>query len=214
MRADHHEILGVSSSASQEDIKKAFRRLVKDLHPDRLPDGLEKENSEKKLKQIITSYKYLSRRQRGQNRQPRDASHTSITSQFFQNQYIRNIWLYLEDTYRSVILPYFHSQNPSNIVSYVKGKYRSTLVPLFQHRYVIKTVDYCKGKYRTTIAPHFQNEFWLITFPNFIDKFSSQKLERIWKRVGAPAIILGAIFTYGLLGFFIVVVLVAMSPSW
>ena len=238
MRVDHYEILGLSSSASQEDIKKAFRRLVKDLHPDRLPNGLEKESSEKKLKQIIASYKYLSHRRRGQIKKGRNTTNKSITKSVLKNKYLLDLSFYLQGKYQSAIAPHFQHkflvdtfsycrgkyrttaaprfqrQHLSNIISYLKGKYQSAIVPHFQHKYLLATSAFCKNKYRTAIAPHFENDFWLVIFPNFIDKLSPQNLEKVWKRRGAPANIIGAIFTYGLLGFFIIVVLVAMSPSW
>ena len=214
MRVDHYEILGVSSTASPEDIKKAFRRLVKDLHPDRLPNGLEKENSEKKLKQIIASYKYLSRRQFRKITHPRYNAKTSIIKSFFQHKYLLDLSSYLQNTYQSAIAPHFQRQYVSNLFSYLKDTYQSAIAPHFQHKFLLDSFAYCKGKYRTVISPHFQNEFWLVTFPNFIDKLSSQKLGRVWNRIGAPAIIIGAIFTYGLVGVFIIMVLVAMSPSW
>src|SRR5699024_3281078 len=34
MAVDHYETLGVARDASQEDIKRAYRRLARELHPD------------------------------------------------------------------------------------------------------------------------------------------------------------------------------------
>jgi len=48
---DYYEILGVSKTASQKDIKKAFRKLAILYHPDKNTD-MDKKEAEKKFVEI------------------------------------------------------------------------------------------------------------------------------------------------------------------
>lgn len=54
---DYYKALGVGKSASQEEIKKAYRRLALEYHPDRNPDNPE---AESKFKEISEAYSILS----------------------------------------------------------------------------------------------------------------------------------------------------------
>ncbi len=55
---DYYEVLGVEKTASEEDIKKAFRKLAVKYHPDRNPDN--RKESEEKFKEIAGAYEILS----------------------------------------------------------------------------------------------------------------------------------------------------------
>ncbi len=56
-KRDYYDILGVSKSASADEIKKAYRRLAMKNHPDRNPDD---EEAEAKFKEASEAYEVLS----------------------------------------------------------------------------------------------------------------------------------------------------------
>lgn len=55
---DYYKTLGVPKTASQEDIKKAYRKLALKWHPDKNPDN--KEEAEQKFKELAEAYEVLS----------------------------------------------------------------------------------------------------------------------------------------------------------
>ena len=56
-KRDYYEVLGVSQSASQDDIKKAYRSLARKLHPDVNKDD---PGTEDKFKEVSEAYEVLS----------------------------------------------------------------------------------------------------------------------------------------------------------
>jgi molecular chaperone DnaJ len=57
---DYYEILGVDRNASDEEIKKAYRRLARDLHPDsHSGSGSEKQAAEERFKLVNQAYEVL-----------------------------------------------------------------------------------------------------------------------------------------------------------
>ncbi len=54
---DLYDVIGVPKNASQEEIKKAYRKLALKFHPDRNPDD---KDAEKKFKEAAEAYAVLS----------------------------------------------------------------------------------------------------------------------------------------------------------
>ena len=57
-KRDYYEVLGVNKNATDEELKKAYRRLAKKYHPDANPNN--KEEAEKKFKEVNEAYENLS----------------------------------------------------------------------------------------------------------------------------------------------------------
>ena len=55
--ADPYQTLGVTRSASEKDIKSAYRKLAKELHPDRNKDNPQ---ASEKFSQVTNAYDLLS----------------------------------------------------------------------------------------------------------------------------------------------------------
>lgn len=60
-KRDYYEVLGVSKSAEAKEIKKAYRKIAMQFHPDRNPDNKE---AEEKFKEAAEAYEVLSDEQK------------------------------------------------------------------------------------------------------------------------------------------------------
>ena len=56
MARDYYATLGVSKDATPEQIKRAYRKLARELHPDVNPD----EDAQERFREVTTAYEVLS----------------------------------------------------------------------------------------------------------------------------------------------------------
>ena len=57
-KRDYYEVVGVNKSATDDELKKAYRKLAKKYHPDANPDN--KKEAEAKFKEVNEAYEVLS----------------------------------------------------------------------------------------------------------------------------------------------------------
>jgi curved DNA-binding protein CbpA len=93
MKEDYYDILEVGKDATQEEIKKQYRKLALKYHPDRNKDNLKE--SEEKFKKINEAYKVLS-----------DSKKKEQYDHWNQNKKNQNSYNYQEEVY-----DYYDSEN-------------------------------------------------------------------------------------------------------
>lgn len=91
-KRDYYEVLGVSKDADEAEIKKAYRKLAMQLHPDKNPGNKE---AEEKFKEASEAYEVLSDKDKRQRYD--QFGHAGMSSQFGQGGFQWSDFSHFED---------------------------------------------------------------------------------------------------------------------
>jgi len=115
MGKDYYAILGLTKSASEDEIKKAYKKLALKYHPDRVKGEAEKKESEKMFKEIAEAYEVLSDKQKkniydqvGEEGKQQTKKQTKISHVFHFSLF------QIEILFNSIYFPIFDFQLYSN----------------------------------------------------------------------------------------------------
>ena len=82
-----YEVLGIKPGASQEEIKSAYRKLVKQYHPDQYRDNPLQELAQQKLAEVNEAYNQLTSGKSSGNYSSNTSSSYSNSSSYNNNSY-------------------------------------------------------------------------------------------------------------------------------
>ncbi|MFA5833970.1 MAG: molecular chaperone DnaJ [Bacteroidota bacterium] len=95
-KRDYYEVLGVQRNASEDEIKKSYRKLALQFHPDRNPNNKE---AEEKFKEATEAYEVLSDQQKRQRYDQFGHQGMRGGSDFHQYQDINDIFSHFGDIF-------------------------------------------------------------------------------------------------------------------
>jgi molecular chaperone DnaJ len=87
-----YEILNVSESASDEEVKRAYREMVKKYHPDRYTDNPLKELADEKLREVNAAYDQILNSRKNGSSQSYNYENRNANTNGNQYEYRRNVY--------------------------------------------------------------------------------------------------------------------------
>jgi molecular chaperone DnaJ len=87
IKMNPYEVLGLKPGATQEEIKKAYRNLIKQYHPDQYGDNPLKDLAEEKMRDINAAYDALTKNA-GNTYSSSNSSNSSYNSSSSDNSYM------------------------------------------------------------------------------------------------------------------------------
>ncbi|NSW90650.1 MAG: J domain-containing protein [Firmicutes bacterium] len=96
-----YEVLGVKEGASEEEIKKAYRELVKKYHPDQYRDNPLAKLAEEKLREINEAYEYLMKQGSSKSgrtyRNYKDSSYSTRDNNYYSRNIYNNVRVHINN---------------------------------------------------------------------------------------------------------------------
>jgi len=121
-KKDYYEILGITKSATEDEIKQAFRRLASKFHPDKIIDEAEKKVAEEKFKEIKEAYDTLGNPTKRAQYNLKDsgfsfdhAFNRNTGSDYFNNSQTHHNFDEILRTFRSTNFDNLYSKGQQNI---------------------------------------------------------------------------------------------------
>lgn len=87
MKKNPYKVLGIKEGASYDEIKRAYRELVKKYHPDRYRDNPLSDLAEEKMREINEAYEFLMKNAGGAYQYQTEYESASESSSSYKQQY-------------------------------------------------------------------------------------------------------------------------------